>query len=60
MVDWTEDPVVNYVDGTVSLEPAVCVGDVDGNGAVNKSDLSALVFYLIDNASAPFWTVPCP
>ncbi len=58
MVDWTEDPVVNYVDGTVSLEPAVCVGDVDGNGFVNRFDFSALVVYLVDNASPPFWSVP--
>ena len=38
----------------------LCIGDVDKNGKVNKADITALAAYLVDNASAPFWTVPCP
>jgi hypothetical protein len=47
-----------YIPGTVTLAPAVCVGDVDGNGAVNKADVMTLVSYLVNNASPPFWVVP--
>ncbi len=47
-----------YIPGTVSIAPAVCVGDVDGNGFVNRADIIALISYLVDNASPPIWTVP--
>jgi hypothetical protein len=49
-----------YIPGTVSIAPAVCVGDVDGNGFVNRADIIALISYLVDNASPPIWSVPCP
>jgi len=41
----------------------ICLGDVDGNGKINKADITALAGELVDNASAPFWTCnipPCP
>ena len=41
----------------VAAPSAVCVGDVDGNGFVNKLDIGNLVNYLNANAVAPFWTV---
>ncbi len=47
-----------YIPGVVVISPPVCVGDVDGNGAVNRADIIALIGYLLDNASPPFWTVP--
>lgn len=48
---------VDLTEACVSLEAAVCVGDIDGNGYVTKADISALVSYLINNASAPNWYV---
>jgi len=53
-----EVPVLAYEPGTVVIPPDVCVGDVDDSGAVNKADIIALVNYLVNNASAPIWTVP--
>ncbi len=47
-----------YIPCDVTLEPPVCVGDIDGNGFINKPDVIALISYLVDNASPPFWTVP--
>jgi hypothetical protein len=47
-----------YIPCDMTLAPAVCVGDVDGNGAVNKADIMKLIIFLVDNASPPFWTVP--
>ena len=58
MVDWVEAPFVTYIPGTVSIAPSVCVGDVDGNGFVNRADILELIYYLLDNAKPPFWTVP--
>ena len=55
-----DDPTVNFPLVTECCVVTVCVGDVDNNGAVNKADIIALVNYLAANASAPFWTVPCP
>jgi len=34
--------------------------DVDGNGWVNRLDRDAIITYLNVNATAPFWSVPCP
>jgi hypothetical protein len=50
--------IPTYVPCDVMIEPPVCVGDVDGNGFVNRADIIELVSCLVDNASAPFWTVP--
>lgn len=50
--------IPTYVPCDVTLEPAVCVGDFDGNGFVNKTDIIKIVNCLIDNASPPFWSIP--
>ncbi len=47
-----------YIPGVVTIELPVCVGDIDGNGFVNKFDIIALVNLLVDNASPPIWTIP--
>lgn len=60
MENTDEVSIVYYVPCDVTLAPAVCVGDVDGNGFVNRADIVKLVYYLLDNASPPFWSVPCP
>jgi hypothetical protein len=57
MEDPTEDPNLTLCSGSVTIV-TVCVGDVDDNGFVNKADIIAMVGYLGNNASAPFWTVP--
>jgi len=55
MEDPTEDPALTLVvDGT----PPPCVGDADGSGFVNKSDVANLVTLLVNNASAPLWKIP--
>jgi hypothetical protein len=53
-----EVAIVSYVPCDVTLPPSVCVGDVDGNGAVNRADIMKLINFLVDNASPPFWVVP--
>ena len=53
-----EAPVVNLSGCIVTIAPPVCVGDVDGNSFINKADIIALVNYLVNNATAPFWSVP--
>jgi hypothetical protein len=50
--------IPTYVPCDVTLEPPVCVGDVDGNGFVNRTDMIKLISYLVNNASPPFWSVP--
>lgn len=55
-----DDAVEGAQGGSITMAggAAPCYGDADGNGSINRSDLSAITTFLNANASAPFWTVP--
>jgi hypothetical protein len=52
-------PVVPTLTGATAIDIVVgcpCLGDVDGNGFVNRNDIGALVTWIGANCSMPAWS----